>query len=218
MRVAGVGVRSGGRTKVARYHSHGLENSLSNDARTTEEILLLVVAHYAYEDTPAFDELSLDVQVQLRKETNDLEREVHRRESGNAFPLTRKLLSSSRPTDRFAAMMVLYRGERGKSLREESIQDLLLSRLEVEDAPDVLNQVILWFRYQHKDERVVPILCRLRSHPDYMVRTCIADVLGAYQDNPDAKMSLHALAMDPHVNVRESAEEGLHIDVPDLRN
>jgi hypothetical protein len=115
-------------------------------------------------------------------------------------------------------MMVLYRGERGESMREESIQDLLLSRLEVEDAPDVLNQLILWFRNQHKDERVVPILCRLRSHPDYMVRTCIADVLGAYQGNPDAKRSLYGLAMDPHANVRESAEEELRIDVRDLRN
>jgi hypothetical protein len=84
---------------------------------------------------------------------------------------------------------------------------VLLSRIDSEPDPEILQQLLLWFRYRHKDDRAVPSICRLGSHSDYMVRTCVADVLGAYRNDDRARSVLFSLRSDSHPNVRAAADE-----------
>jgi HEAT repeat protein len=101
--------------------------------------------------------------------------------------------------------MILYRGETSGG----EIPDLLLSRLECESDNEVLSQLVLWFRYHHEDDRAIPGVCSLYGHPDHMVRTCVADVLGAYRDDQRATEVLTKLLLDVNPNVRAVAEEEL---------
>ena len=104
-----------------------------------------------------------------------------------------------------AGVMILYRGD----CSDDATLRLLLERLSCESEPETLQQLILWFRYHHKDARALGAICRLYNHPDHMVRTCVADALGAYRDNDEAADTLRRLTHDPHPNVCEAAREEL---------
>ena len=81
-----------------------------------------------------------------------------------------------------AGVMILYRGD----CSDDATLRLLLERLSCESEPETLQQLILWFRYHHTDVRALGAICRLYNHQDHMVRTCVADALGAYSDNAEA--------------------------------
>ncbi len=141
----------------------------------------------------------------MEDEIYDIEKEVFRRESISEFATIRDLIVSDTPTDRLAAVMILYRGE----CPNGAIPDLLVERLRSESYVEVLKHLILWFRYRHKDARAIKPICRLSNHADYMVRTCVADALGAYIDSDEAVQALARLTQDQHPNVRHAAIEEL---------
>jgi HEAT repeats len=171
----------------------------------TEELLFQIRTHYSRASSLEYNALPDANRVQKENEIFLLEKEIFRRESATGFLSIQNLCASPVVGDRMAALMVLYRGEHPSA----DLATLLLPRLEVEKDPEILQQLILWFRYQRKDDRAVPSICKLRNHPDYMVRTCVADALGAYRSNNEAIAALSALLRDAHVNVRNAAKDEL---------
>jgi hypothetical protein len=176
-----------------------------------EELVKVLEKHYASIRDVGFETLPLEVRVRSQIEANELERKLFEHDSKVGFPLVRKLCSSIRATSRFAAMMILYRRRPADCDVDPSVTDLLLTRLRMEDDPETMQQIILWFRYQRKDHRAVRVLRGLASHPDRMVRICVVDALGAYLGDVDARDALYALLLDADPGVREAAEEELRI-------
>jgi hypothetical protein len=164
-----------------------------------------VLDHYAQSLLGAYDQLTTTERVQIEDEVLVLEKEIFASECNSQFGTVRDLLVSASPSDRIAAVMILYRGD----CSDDATLRLLIERLSFEDDPATLQHLILWFRYRHKDARALGAICRLNSHPDHMVRTCVADALGAYCDNNEAVETLRRLTHDPHPNVCEAAREEL---------
>ena len=157
------------------YAGNVIDPESGDKPDATEELLSQVRTHYSRASSPEYDALLDADRMQKENEIFVLEKEIFRRESATGFLSIQTLCASPVVGDRMAALMVLYRGEHPSA----DLVTLLLPRLEVEEDPEILQHLILWFRYQRNDDRAVPSICKLRNHPDYMVRTCVADALGA---------------------------------------
>jgi HEAT repeats len=164
-----------------------------------------VLDYYAQSRSGAYDPLPSGEKVQVEDEIYAIERELFVSESHSRFTTLRDLVISDSASDRLAALMILYRGE----CTDDAILDSLVGRLSCESDPETLKHLILWFRYHRKDDRALNAICGLCDHPDYMVRTSVADTLGAYRHADKAVDVLLRLAHDPHPNVRCAATEEL---------
>jgi len=102
-------------------------------------------------------------------------RSVKRISGESRTTLQYDLLVSRVATDRLATLMILYRGE----CRNTAISGLLVECLHDESGGEILRHLGLRFRYHHKDARAIGPILPLIDHPDWMIRTCVANTLGA---------------------------------------
>ncbi len=182
-----------------------------NDPRTTDELLEEATAAVIYknsEDDVLSDTYWKPVRI------------FHCRADDSVMAVATKLLSSETSEDRILAADILSQVAFGNETRRTEAADLLLSIFQSETNFEVLKSMA--FAFGHiGDERSVPRLVELSSHPDESLRYAVVYGLSG-QDDDRAIAALIVLSSDPDDDVRDWATFGLgtqtEVHTPELRN
>lgn len=182
-----------------------------NDPRTTDELLEEAAAAVIYknsEDDVLSDKYWKPVCI------------LHCRADNSVMTAATKLLTSETSEDRILAADILSQVAFGNETRRTKAADLLLPVFQRETNCEVLNSMA--FAFGHiGDERSVPRLVELSSHPDESIRYAVVYGLSG-QDNDRAIVTLIVLSADPDDDVGDWATFGLgtptEVDTPELRN
>jgi HEAT repeat protein len=182
-----------------------------NDPRTTDEVVEAAAAAVIYRNSE--DEVLSDAYwkpVRL----------LHCRADDLVMTAAKRLLTSESSADRALAADILAQVAFGKETRRTEAADLLLPVFERETNCEVLNSMALAFGHIG-DERSVPRLVELSSHPDESLRYAVVYGLSG-RDHERAIAALIALSSDPDDDVRNWATFGLGsqttVDTPEVRN
>lgn len=182
-----------------------------NDPRTTDELLEEVVAAVNYRNSDD-DVLSETYWKPVRI--------FHCRADASVMTAANKLLPSETSADRILAADILSQVAFGNEMRRTEAADILLPVFERETNCEVLDAISCAFGHIG-DERSVPRLVELSSHPDESLRHAVVHGLSG-QDDERAIAALIVLSADPDDDVRNWATFGLgtqtEVDTPELRN
>ena len=182
-----------------------------SDPRTTEELLAEAVAAANYRDSE--DDVLSDLYWKPV-------RIFHCRADDSVMAAATKLLVSEISEDRILAANILSQVALGNEKRRTEAADLLLPVFQRETDCEVLDTIADAFGHIG-DERSVPRLVELSSHPNESLRLAVVHGLSGHHDERTIAV-LIVLSSDPDDDVRNWATFGLgtqtETDTPELRN
>ncbi len=184
-------------------------NAGKDDLRPTEELIRLALTRQL-DDSDESDNPDLGWEAILA---------LRDRASREDFEAAARLCESSVPHERAVGVDILAQFGRPRAYPSE-ICAILLRLLETDDAPDVLRSAATAFGHNSEWVEAIPLLIRLKAHPDAAVRFAV--VFGLLtQTDERAIQALIELSSDKEDHVRDWAAFGLgsqiDTDTPAIR-